>query len=90
MAKLNPKQVGEINEIIAQIEKVVKPKSEIGAQSKLILNGLLASTKTKKKISFFKCKPEYSEEIVSFFVSEKGVAKSKYHTNNKDSIFVIQ
>jgi hypothetical protein len=34
MPAFNAHQVEEINELIAQIEKVVKPKTEIGAHDK--------------------------------------------------------
>lgn len=46
--KFNEKEIREINEIIAEISKVIKPKSEIGARSKATLSGLLASSNAKK------------------------------------------
>jgi hypothetical protein len=87
--KFNEKEVREINEIIAEISKVIKPKSEIGARNRATLSGLLASSKTTKKPQYFKCKREYSEAIVSHFTKEKGVIKSKFTTSAQDTIFVI-
>ena len=45
MAALQPHQVKEINELIEKIEKAVKPKHEIGAQSKPVLKGLLVASR---------------------------------------------
>lgn len=87
--KFNEKEVREINEIIAEISKVIKPKSEIGARNRATLSGLLASTKTTKKPHYFKCKREYSDAIVSFFIKEKGVTKSRFTTTAQDTIFVL-
>jgi len=86
--KFNEKEVREINEIIAEISKVIKPKSEIGARSKAMLTGLLASAKTKKP-TYFKCKREYSDAIVNHFIKEKGVTKSRFSTTAQDTIFVL-
>lgn len=87
--KFNEKEVREINDIIAEISKVIKPKSEIGARNRATLSGLLASTKTTKKPHYFKCKREYSDAIVSFFIKEKGVTKSRFTTTAQDTIFVL-
>lgn len=87
--KFNEKEVREINEIIAEITKVIKPKSEIGARTKATLAGLLASSKTTKKPHYFKCKREYSDAIVNFFTKEKGVTRSRFSTTAQDTIFVI-
>lgn len=87
--KFNEKEVREINEIIAEITKVIKPKSEIGARSKATLAGLLASGKSTKKPSYFKCKREYSDAIVNHFVKEKGVTKSRFSMTTQDTVFVI-
>lgn len=87
--KFNEKEVREINEIIAEISKVIKPKSEIGARNRATLSGLLASTKTTKKPHYFKCKREYSDAIVSFFTKEKGVTKSRFTATAQDTIFVL-
>lgn len=87
--KFNEKEVREINEIIEVIAKVIKPTSEIGARNKAILTGLLVSAKTKKTPLYFKCKREYSDAIVSHFVKEKGIAKSRFSTTAQDTIFVL-
>jgi hypothetical protein len=86
--KFNEKEIREINEIIAEISKVIKPKSEIGARGKATLTALLASAKAKKP-SYFKCKREYSDAIVNHFVKEKGVTKSRFNTTSQDNVFVL-
>ena len=88
-AKLAPHQVDEVNEIIAKIQKEIKPKCEIGAQSKPILKSLLAANKVKKKVVFFKAKREYSDEIVNYFVNEKKIARNKFHMNAKEDIYLL-
>jgi hypothetical protein len=87
--KLSPQQVTEVNTLIAEIEKVVKPKSEIGAREKAILAGLLKTSKIEKKPVFFKCKREYSDTIVTHFVKEKGLTKSRFHMNGQSFVFVL-
>ncbi len=87
--KFNEKEVREINAIIAEITKVVKPKSEIGARGRATLTGLLATNQVTVKPVYFKCKREYSDAIVNFFVKEKSIAKSKFSMPVQDSIFVI-
>ncbi|MBL7839725.1 MAG: hypothetical protein JNJ75_06270 [Cyclobacteriaceae bacterium] len=87
--KFNEKEVREINEIIEEISKVIKPKSEIGARNRATLAGLLASSKTKGKPHYFKCKREYSDAIVNFFTKEKGAVKSRFSTSAQDTIFVL-
>jgi hypothetical protein len=89
MALFNPQQVTEINSVIAEIEKAVKPKSEIGAHDKALLTPLLKSNKVEKSPLYFKCKREYSDAIVSHFVKEKGIAKSRFHKNNQTGIFLL-
>lgn len=87
--KFNEKEVREINAIIAEIKKVIKPESEIGARSRTTLAGLLASANVTKKPQYFKCKREYSDAIVSFFTKDKGVTKSRFNTIAQDTIFVL-
>lgn len=87
--KFNEKEIREINEIIAAISKVIKPKSEIGARGRATLAGLLASVKLTKKPHYFKCKREYSDTIVNYFVKEKEVAKSRFSMTTQDTIFVL-
>ena len=89
MPNLQPHQVIEINEIIEKIEKALKPKHEIGAQSKQILNGLLVSHKIKKTPLFFKARREYTEAIISYFVNEKKLQQNKFHTNGHEYIFLL-
>lgn len=87
--KLSPQQITEVNEIIAEIEKVIKPKSEIGAREKASLATLLKSSASKKKPVYFKSKRDYSDTIVNHFVKEKGVTKSRFHMNNQEIIFIL-
>jgi len=88
-AKLSPNQVAEINTVIAEISKAIKPTSEIGACDKATLGGLLAAAKIDKKPAYFKCRREYSNDIVNFFVKEKGLTKSKFHKNAQAHIFLL-
>ena len=89
MLKLAPHQVEEVNEIIAKIQKAIKPKCEIGAQNRTILKSQLAVNKIKKKTVFFKVKREYSDEIVNYFVNEKKVTRNKFHMNSRDEIYLL-
>ena len=89
MAVFNAHQIEEINELIAQIAKVIKPKSEIGAHDKAMLNVLLKSQAPKVKATFFKCKREFSDAIVTHFVKEKSVTKSRFHKISQAYIFVV-
>jgi len=89
MIKLSPQQVTEVNALIAEIEKVIKPKSEIGGREKASLTSLLAASKIEKKPVFFKAKREYADTVVAHFVREKGAVKSRFHMNNQSLIFVL-
>ncbi len=89
MAQYNVQQIKEINELIAEIAKVIKPKSEIGAQNKAALTALLKTQTPAKKATWFKCKPELSDAIVTHFVKEKGVTKNKFSKNNQANIFIL-
>jgi hypothetical protein len=90
MAFFNPQQVKEINEVIAEIAKAIKPKCEIGANDKTLLAALLKTQSPAKKATYFKCKREYSDAIVTHFVKEKGVARSRFHKNSQAYIFVVK
>jgi len=90
MSKFNAKEVNEINAIIADIAKVVKPKSEIGARDRATLNGLLTANKIEKEPVFFKCRKEYSEAIVNHFVREKNIARNKFHMAAQGFVYVIK
>jgi len=89
MAIHNVQQIKEINDLISEIAKVIKPKSEIGAQNKATLTSLLKTQTPAKKVTWFKCKPELSDVIVNHFVKEKGVAKNKFHKNSQSNIFIL-
>jgi hypothetical protein len=89
MPKLAPHQIEEVNEIIAKIQKAVKPKCEIGAQNRNILRSLLAANKITKKAVFFPCNREYSDEIVNFFVNEKNIPRNKFHMNSKEEVYLL-
>ena len=90
MAVFNVVQIKEINEVIEEIGKVIKPKSEIGAHDKASLSVLLKSQNLKKEPICFKCKREYSDAIVSHFVKEKGAIKNRFHKNNQSTIFILK
>ncbi len=90
MAALSALQIAEVNEIITEIEKSIKPKCEIGARDKVIMTGLLKANKMTKVPQFFKCRREYSDSIVSFFVKEKGVTKSRFHMKNQEAVFILK
>jgi hypothetical protein len=90
MAQYNVQQIKEINDLIVEIAKVIKPKSEIGAQNKASLTALLKTQTPVKKATWFKCKPELSDAVVTHFVKEKGVAKNKFSKNNQPNIFILE
>ncbi len=90
MAVFNVQQIKEINDLIEEIGKAIKPKCEIGAHDKTSLATLLKSQKPAKEAVYFKCKPEYSDALVAHFVKEKGVAKNRFHKNNQSSIFILK
>jgi hypothetical protein len=89
MSKFNAKEIGEINAIIADIEKVIKTKSEIGARDKATVTSLLTATKATKKPVFFKCRKEYSDAIVGHFVKEKNITRNKFHMSSQGFVYVI-
>ena len=89
MAKLAPHQVDEVNDIIAKIQKAMKPKAEIGAQNRVVLKSQLAVNKIKKKVVFFKAKREFSDDIVNYFVNEKKVARNRFHINSGEDIYIV-
>ncbi|MBL7873418.1 MAG: hypothetical protein JNM78_17500 [Cyclobacteriaceae bacterium] len=90
MANFNAHQIKEINDLIEEIAKVIKPKSEIGAHDKPAITQLLKTHEPKKKATFFKCKREFTESIVMHFVKEKEIAKSRFHKNNQTCIFILK
>ena len=89
MANHTAPQIKEINDLITEIAKVLKPESEIGAQNKTVVSALLKAQIPAKKATYFKCKRELSEAIVTHFVKEKSVAKNKFHKNNQEYIFIV-
>ena len=89
MPTFTQNQVEEINAVIKAIESELKPKMEIGAKDRVVLAGLLQANKIKKVPKQFKCKREYSEAIVSYFVKEKGVPRSRFSSGLQTSIFLI-
>lgn len=90
MAKITPDQVKEINVVIAEIEKAIKPNVEIGARDRSVLPGLLKASGSDKKPKFFNCKREHSTEIVSHFLKNKGLIRNKFHMNAQTAIFIIE
>jgi hypothetical protein len=94
MPTFNEHQVKEINAIIASIntalEKTKNKKCQIGSRDRATLQKLLAATKGEPtNTTFFKCKREYSETIVSHFVNEKGLTKSKFTMKAQEYIFLL-
>ena len=90
MAIFSNQQITEINSLIAEIEKSIDPKSEIGARDKVFLTALLKANDVKMKPLFFKCKREYSDTIVSHFVKEKGLVKNRFHMNGQPFIYLLK
>lgn len=90
MAVFNVQQVKEINDHIAEIAKALKPKCEMGAHDKVTLTALLKTQTPKREVTFFKCKREFSDAIVTHFVKEKGVVKSRFHKSNQANIFIVK
>ena len=90
MAVLNTQQIKEVNELIAEISKSVRPKCEIGAHDKSSLVSLLKAQNLKNEVTYFRCKREYSDSIVVHFVKEKGVIKNRFHRNNQSYIFILK
>jgi len=89
MPTFTQNQVEEINAIIKAIGGEIKPEMEIGAKDKVVLADLLHANKIKKVPKMFKCKREYSDAIVSYFVKEKGVPRSRFSSGLQTSIFLI-
>jgi hypothetical protein len=90
MAVFNAPQVKEINDLIAEIGKAITPKSEIGAHDKALLTAILKTQTPKKEVTYFKCKREFSDAIVTHFVKEKGIMKSRFHKNSQAYIFIVK
>lgn len=94
MAKFNEKQVREINSVIAGINKSLESldssKCQIGARNKTTLLSLVKANKMPPvKTTFFPCQREYSDSIVSHFVTEKKLAKSKFSMGAQESVFIL-
>jgi hypothetical protein len=89
MPKFSNKQIEEINEIIGTINKEVKPDSQIGARDRKILSGLLQTNKVDKTPTFFPCKREYSETIVSYFTKEKNLTRNRFSMNMQSFVYLL-
>jgi hypothetical protein len=89
MAIFAPKQIEEINAVIEQIEKEVKPNCEIGAREKILLRTILKTNKVERVAKFFPCKREYSDTIVAHFVNEKGLVKNKFSSMGQAFVFLL-
>jgi hypothetical protein len=89
MPTFTQKEVEEINEIIKAIQSAIKPKMEIGARDKVVLMGLLQANKIKKTPKVFKCKREHSEAIVSYFVKDKDVPRSRFSGGQQTAVFLL-
>ena len=86
---LNQKQIEEINVIIKDIEKEVKPGMEIGARDRATLAGLLSANKVDKKPKYYACNREYSESIVKHFIKEKGLTRNKFSMNAQAFVYLL-
>ena len=89
MAKFSPAQIEEINAVIKAIEAKIKENVEIGAKDKPVLTGLLHANKVEAVPQHFKCKREYSDTIVAYFVKEKGLKKNRFSSNFQSSVFLL-
>ena len=94
MPKFNEHQVKEINTVISNIntalEKMKSKKCEIGARDKATLKSLLTANKIDPaKATFFKCKREFSDTILSHFITEKELTKSKFSMNTQEYVFLL-
>lgn len=85
----NEKSVAEMNEVIARVEKDLKPDCEIGARDRVTLKNLLKAAKVDKEVKFFPCKREHSSKILNHFVRVKGMAQSRFSMNAQPFIFII-
>jgi hypothetical protein len=85
----NKPSVKEINEIIKTIEGALQPGCEIGARDHATLTKLLRSNNIEKKVKFFECRREHSENIVKHFVKEKGITKNKFSISSQPSIYIL-
>jgi hypothetical protein len=85
----NTPSVKEINEIIKTIEGALQPGCEIGARDNATLSKLLRANNIERKAKFFECKREHSENIVKYFVKEKGIAKNKFSISSQPSIYIL-
>ena len=86
---LSVQEIDEMNVLIEEISKAVKPNQEVGGQSKVILKNILATHKTKKSPVFFKTRREYADQIVNYFVNEKKLTRSKFHKTNQEFVFLL-
>ncbi|MEO5978224.1 MAG: hypothetical protein ABIS36_18990 [Chryseolinea sp.] len=86
---MNQKQIEEINVIIKDIEKEVKPGMEIGARDRTTLAALLSTNKIEKRPKYFKCKKEYSQAILQHFTKEKALTRNKFSMNAQAFIYLI-
>jgi hypothetical protein len=86
---LSIQQIDEMNALIEEISKTVKPNQEVGGQNKVILKNILTTQKTKQSPTFFKTRREYADLIVNYFVNEKKMTRSKFHKANQEFVFLL-
>jgi hypothetical protein len=94
MAKFNEKEVKEINTVISEIQKAIdamkSANCKIGAGDKVTVLALLkANSIPSSTIKFFKCKREHSGSIVSHFLVDKGIKRSRFSMNLKPYVYII-
>jgi hypothetical protein len=85
----NESSFKEINDVIKTIEGALQPGCEIGARDNVTLTKLLRASNPEKKVKFFKCKREHSENIIKHFVKEKGITKNKFSVSAQPSIYIL-
>jgi hypothetical protein len=95
MAKFNEKEVKEINSVILDIQKAIdkmkSPNCKIGARDKVTAVALLkANSIPTSNAVFFKCRREHSDAIVSHFVVNKEMKKSRFSMNRQQNIYIVK
>lgn len=94
MAKFNEIEINEINSIISDVQKAIdimnSPFAKVGARDRVTIRALLtANNIPSSTIGFFKCKRHYSDAIISHFVNNKGIKRSRFSMNLQEYIYII-
>lgn len=86
---MKKESVAEINELIQEIEKHIKPDCEIGSRERATLSTLLKANKVEQKAKYFACRREDSNKILTYFLKEKGLKQNKFSSNNQPHIYLL-